>query len=223
MRILLCFSTTGQVREKNRVVDMPRCPKTGEFLETGEQTWFVERVVSTPEEPEQDMILHLRLSLAIKGLASRLREGARLVLQVEDDDGDEFFVRRAIEKSKSRLEVIRVTDGQWAMAYLKGEGEFSNRERFPLPAAVLLDLKMPRVTGYEVLEWIRGNEQFRGLPVIVLTSSTLYKDKERVTALGATAFMMKTVAMEDVPARVLEVLDPLAQPRADSMESQTGQ
>jgi CheY-like chemotaxis protein len=210
MRVLLCFSTSGQIRENNRVVVMPRCPRVGETLETGERTWFVERVVSTPDDPEQDIILHLQARFSTSQPSSEVKPGAHVVLHVEDDDGDEFFVRRAVNKSSAPLHMMRVVDGREGIAYLQGEGDFRDRSKFPLPEAVLLDLKMPRMSGYEVLEWIRAKPEFKALPIIVLTSSTLYKDKERVTALGATAFLTKTVLMDDVPARLLEVLKPSA-------------
>ena len=93
-----------------------------------------------------------------------------------------------------------------ALAYLKGEGVFSDRKEYPLPDAILLDLKLPKVSGYEVLSWIRSHEQFKKLPVIVLTSSSLRFDQERVRELGANVFMTKSATCDNVPGVVMNEL-----------------
>ena len=93
------------------------------------------------------------------------------VLLVEDDDNDVLFVQRAFKHAGilNRLEVVR--DGDQAVDYLSGKGEYADRDKHPLPVFVLLDLKMPRRSGLEVLEWVKEREGLRRIPIVVLTSS----------------------------------------------------
>jgi CheY-like chemotaxis protein len=87
------------------------------------------------------------------------------------------------------LKVAR--DGQEAIDYLSGTGPYADREKFPLPILVLLDLKMPRKSGMETLEWIRGQKQLRALAVIIFSSSVQPAEIEQAYALGANAFVTK--------------------------------
>src|ERR1051325_6875350 len=95
----------------------------------------------------------------------------KTILLVEDDENDVFFMRRAMQKTNLSLPMHVVMDGQSAMDYLDGTGEYQDRTEYPLPVAVFLDLKLPYVHGFEVLSWIREKPALHGLPVIVLTSS----------------------------------------------------
>lgn len=121
-----------------------------------------------------------------------------VILLVEDREDDILLVRRAFRKAyiDNPLQVVR--DGEEVVAYLSGQGKFSNREEFPLPDLMLLDLKMPRMDGFEVLKWLRQQEGFRSLRVVVLTCSQDIKDVNRAYALGANSFMVKPVEFEDV-------------------------
>ncbi|MGI8965623.1 MAG: response regulator, partial [Limisphaerales bacterium] len=94
-----------------------------------------------------------------------------IILHVDDDPNDVFLIGRAFLKANvsSALEVVN--DGEQALAYLSGEAEYSDRARHPLPSLVLLDLKLPRKPGMEVLAWIRSHPELKRLPVVVLTSS----------------------------------------------------
>jgi CheY-like chemotaxis protein len=87
--------------------------------------------------------------------------------------------------------VFVVSDGEEAVAYLKGEGKYADRYEYPLPSLLLLDLKMPRKNGFEVLEWIREQPGLRRLRVVVLTTSDAPDDIDRAYELGANAFMVK--------------------------------
>lgn len=120
-----------------------------------------------------------------------------LILLVEDREDDVLLIRRAFERAKVDSALQVVPDGTEAIAYLSGEGIFSNRAEFPLPWLVLLDLKMPKVDGFEVLQWIRGREGLHSLVVVVLTSSEQMKDVNRAYALGANSFMVKPLDFEN--------------------------
>ena len=84
------------------------------------------------------------------------------------------------------------------MHYLAGEGQYSNRAEYPLPDLILLDLKMPKVDGFDVLLWIRRQPGFGSIPVVVLTSSDAIRDVNRAYALGANSFMVKPLDFENL-------------------------
>ena len=91
------------------------------------------------------------------------------ILLVEDEENDVFFLKHAFEEV-GVLNPLRVAqDGQEALDYLSGRGEYADRERFPLPCLILLDLKLPRVMGFEVLQWIREQPALKTLIVVVLS------------------------------------------------------
>jgi len=114
----------------------------------------------------------------------------KTILQVEDDPNDVFFLQRAMEKAAVANPIQIARDGQEAIDYLQGAGKFADRERFPFPSLVLLDLKLPFVMGLEVLRWIRKQ---RGmiLPVVILTASREDADVAAAYRLGANAFLIK--------------------------------
>jgi CheY-like chemotaxis protein len=135
-----------------------------------------------------------------------MRPDGAPVLLVEDDPDDVLLTELAFEETRfpSPLRVVR--DGEEAVAYLGGTGGFADRARFPLPALVLLDLKLPRRSGFEVLAWIRAHPVLRRLPVVVLTSSRETSDVDRAYGLGASSYIVKPVAHEALLecARTLE-------------------
>src|SRR5689334_12002269 len=108
-----------------------------------------------------------------------------LILVVEDDPNDVLLIQRAFRKAGLKNELRIVGDGEEAIAYLKGEGEFCKRDRFPLPFMILLDLKMPGTDGFEVLQWIRRTPNVRRCLVVVLTSSNRQGDVDKAYELGA--------------------------------------
>ena len=113
------------------------------------------------------------------------------ILVVEDDENHAFFIRRAFKEAGLVNPTHYVADGDEAMAYLAGEGRYSNRAEFPLPALMLLDLKMPNTDGFEVLEWVRAHPSLCALRVIVLTTSGATSDINRAYRLGANSFLTK--------------------------------
>src|ERR1700722_793214 len=119
------------------------------------------------------------------------------ILVAEDDDNDVFFLERAFKLAQITNPRCRVKDGEEAIAYLRGEGEFSDRQRHPLPCLMLLDLKMPRKNGFEVLAWVRQQPTIKRLPIAILTSSKETPDINRAYDSGANTYLVKPVNFEE--------------------------
>ena len=113
------------------------------------------------------------------------------ILLVEDDPDDAHLLLRAFRRAGIASPVPHVYDGDAAVAYLSGAVPFQNREEHPLPSLVLLDLKLPRRSGHEVLEWVRAQPGLRRLPIVVLTSSGESSDIARAYDLGANSYLVK--------------------------------
>jgi CheY-like chemotaxis protein len=129
-----------------------------------------------------------------------------LFLLVEDDENDILLVRRAFLKAKILNPLYVIKGGEAAIAYMNGDGPYSNRAEYPLPALVLLDLNMPGMDGFEVLRWMRQQEQFRRMRVVVLTSSNDLRDVNLAYQIGANSFLVKPVDFE----RFVEISQALA-------------
>jgi CheY-like chemotaxis protein len=114
----------------------------------------------------------------------------------EDNSTDALMVQRAFKKANLHNTVQVVEDGDKAVAYLAGDGFFADRERYPVPVLLLLDLKLPRRSGLEVLEWLRQQPVLKRLPVVVLTSSQDRFDINRAYDLGANSYLVKPVAFD---------------------------
>jgi CheY-like chemotaxis protein len=114
-----------------------------------------------------------------------------IILLVEDNPKDVFLVQRALRKAQVATPLQVVNDGDAAVKYLAGEAPYSDRTTYPLPVVVLLDLKLPRRSGAEVLMWVRQHAHLKRLPVVVLTSSREHVDINRVYDLGANAYIVK--------------------------------
>lgn len=113
------------------------------------------------------------------------------ILQVEDEANDVFLLQRAFLQAAIPNPVQVATDGQMAIDYLSGIGRFADRAKYPLPGLVLLDLKLPRRSGREVLEWIRSKPGLSKLIVIVFTSAQYVGDVSLAYELGANSFIIK--------------------------------
>jgi CheY-like chemotaxis protein len=124
----------------------------------------------------------------------------RTVLLVEDNKDDVFLMQRALHGARITNPVIVVETGQEAMDYLAGAGKFADRDSYPLPAVVFLDLKLPFVYGHDVLAWIRRRKEFESLVVIVLTSSNEASDLSRCYSLGANSYLVKPPTAEQLEA-----------------------
>lgn len=115
----------------------------------------------------------------------------RTILYVEDEENDVFLMRLAWKKAGLINPLQVVTDGEQALAYLAGDGKFANRNEHPVPCMVLLDLKLPKVSGFEVLKWIRRQPRIHTLLVVVLSSSNQTLDIHTAYTHGANAFVVK--------------------------------
>ena len=120
----------------------------------------------------------------------------RKILLVEDNADDEELTLRALAKNRIRNEVVVVRDGQEALDYLFGQGVFSGRNPLDIPAIVLLDLKLPKVDGLEVLRRLRADERTRLTPVVILTTSREEQDLVQGYANGANSYIQKPVDFE---------------------------
>jgi CheY-like chemotaxis protein len=118
-----------------------------------------------------------------------------VILLAEDNATDVLLTRRAFTKVGLLNPLQVVSDGEQAIAYLAGTGKYANRSEYPLPVLLLLDLKMPKVNGLEVLEWVRQQPTLRALRIVVLTTSDLYRDVNRAYELGANSYIVKPVEM----------------------------
>jgi CheY-like chemotaxis protein len=113
------------------------------------------------------------------------------ILLAEDDANDVYFMQRAFQKARLLNPLRIVRDGEEAIQYLRGEGVFADRLKNPLPALLLLDLRMPRRNGFEVLEWLRDQPGLKRLTAVVLTSSSEGPDINRAYDLGANSYLVK--------------------------------
>ena len=120
-----------------------------------------------------------------------------LILVVEDREDDIRIILKAFEQAKLVNPVQLVRDGDEAISYLKGQGKYSNRAEYPLPDLVLLDLKMPRMDGFDVLRWIREQPGLMGLRIVVLTTSEQISDVNLAYQLGANSYLVKPVNFAD--------------------------
>jgi CheY-like chemotaxis protein len=116
---------------------------------------------------------------------------AGAILLVEDNEDDVFLMRHALTSAGVSNPVFVVESGQQAIEYLSGSGPYHDRAHYPMPVIVFLDLKLPLMSGHEVLAWIRGQRQLESLLVVVLTSSNEPSDVRRSYSLGANSYLMK--------------------------------
>lgn len=113
------------------------------------------------------------------------------ILLVEDNEDDVFFLQNALKAASISNPVRVACDGQRAIDYLSGTGQYTDRKAFPLPALVLLDLKLPVKGGFEVLSWLRQQIPLRSLIVLILTSSSEPSDLTEAYRLGANSYLVK--------------------------------
>lgn len=128
--------------------------------------------------------------------------GEATILWAEDDENDVLLFRRAFEKAGLPHRLIDVSDGREAVDYLAGEPPHDDRTRFPLPDLLVLDLKMPRLGGFEVLAWIQERPEFKRLPAVVMSSSNQERDIQRARGLGAADYFVKPCG----PSALVELL-----------------
>ena len=130
-----------------------------------------------------------------------------VILLAEDNDDDVAMLRRAFLQAGIDLPLQVVPNGEEAIAYLMGEGRFSNRAEYPLPDLFLLDLKMPGTNGFEVLAWLRHHPTLAPLRTVVLTTSDEIRDVNQAYLLGANSFLTKPVDVTDFKSTLQEMFN----------------
>jgi CheY-like chemotaxis protein len=120
------------------------------------------------------------------------------ILVAEDNSDDLFLLRQAFKKAGVAHSLHEVPDGLEALAYLKGEAAFADRGLYPIPDVLLLDLNMPRMNGFEVLQWVRQDRHWKRLVVHVLTASARQADVARASELGANSYILKPSRVDEL-------------------------
>lgn len=154
--------------------------------------------------------------LAAKSKTSATEVKPNSVLYVEDDENDALLLQLAYKQTNLPYSLKIVSNGQEAVDYLAGNGSFGDREINPLPCLILLDLNLPIKTGFEVLRWIREQEQFNMLPVIIYTASPQDRDRELATSLGANDYYVKPATTGKIAIVLQQIRDSWLAPRPDS-------
>lgn len=118
------------------------------------------------------------------------------ILLVEDSPKDVILIKRAIRKANLANAIQVANNGEEAIHYLAGQDDFADREQYPIPILILLDLKLPRKSGFEVLAWLREQPTLKRLPVVILTSSNQTVDVNQAYDLGVNSYLVKPVAFD---------------------------
>jgi len=134
-----------------------------------------------------------------------LMAAKKTILLADDDPNDVYIVKTAFKRAGYDFPFSVVPNGEEAIAYLKGTGKYANRSKYPIPALVLLDLKMPSIDGFDVLRWVRSHPEWKALPIIVLTNSYYGPDINRAYDLGANSFLTKPGDFYDYVGAVKQV------------------
>ncbi|MEJ7614243.1 MAG: response regulator [Candidatus Fervidibacter sacchari] len=135
-----------------------------------------------------------------------MKASVPVVLLVEDSEDDALLLKRQLQKARVDVHLQVVCDGENAIRYLAGEGEYADRDKFPSPSLVFLDLNLPRKSGLEVLAWIREQPYLHRLPVVVLTATEDEGSIQKAFALGADYYIVKPPSAENLKAVIDELL-----------------
>jgi CheY-like chemotaxis protein len=127
------------------------------------------------------------------------------VLVADDDPNDVFFLRRAFQKAGVSCPIVDVPDGEKAISYLTGAEAYGDRARYPMPSLLFLDLKMPKISGFEVLEWLQKHDGLHNMKIIVLSSSNLPSDMQKARSLGAHDYRVKPADIDDMINMVKDI------------------
>lgn len=142
-----------------------------------------------------------------RGGAVRVSTNLPVVLYVDDDENDVLFLKMAFKNAGVPNPLQVLPDGRVAIDYLLGVEPYSNRNEFPLPCLVLLDVKLPKKSGIEVLQWMRATPEFAMLPVIMLTSSDSEADVQRAYTHGANGYLVKPGSPKELLVMVKAIKD----------------
>jgi CheY-like chemotaxis protein len=127
------------------------------------------------------------------------------VLHIDDDPNDTALLQAATRKADLNLILKNVEDFEQATAYLGGVGVYADRGTYPVPSLILLDLKMPRATGFEVLRWIRNHPGYSHIPIVVLSGSELQDDIRRAYVGGANSYLVKPLGFDALVSLVKNI------------------
>jgi CheY-like chemotaxis protein len=120
------------------------------------------------------------------------------ILIAEDEDDEAFLLERALKKAEISPSIRRVKNGDQVIDYLNGAGIYADRNKFPAPIVVLLDLNMPKRNGFEVLEWVRRQPGLQTAAIDVFSGSSRHEDIERALQLGANLYLKKPVTLTEL-------------------------
>ena len=137
------------------------------------------------------------------------------ILIAEDSESDQMLIQLGFEKAKFPFSLQFVADGVCATEYLDGVGRFRNRAEFPIPIVLLTDLKMPRMNGFDLLDWVRRHKTWRNLPVIVVTGSNQSEDQLQAMDVGASSYVVKDLLMRPPPTLFEAILRLSSRPQVN--------
>jgi CheY-like chemotaxis protein len=127
-----------------------------------------------------------------------MSEQLRPILAAEDEESDRLILELAFERAQLAHPLVIVPDGQVMVEYLSGEGRYADRSAHPIPALLVLDLKMPGMSGFDVLAWLAERSEFKKIPVAVLSSSADESDMKEARQLGAREYFVKPHSLGDL-------------------------
>jgi CheY-like chemotaxis protein len=120
------------------------------------------------------------------------------IIVVDDSEDDILLLTRSLKKARIQNQVVALPSGKELVRYLKGEGSYMDRELYPLPGIIFLDVHMPEMDGFQVLDWLRNNKEFHLLPVVVLTGTMPLTDATTAYQKGAASFLSKPCLPEQM-------------------------
>lgn len=129
-----------------------------------------------------------------------------VVLLVEDDAFDVQLIKTALSRTPGEITLMRVADGDKAVEYLSGAAPFDDREKYPIPITMILDIKLPKRSGFEVLQWLRSQEgPIKRLPTLMLTSSKHQVDINRAFERGANVYLTKPESVRELTSLMADL------------------
>ncbi|MCI0744165.1 MAG: response regulator [Verrucomicrobia subdivision 3 bacterium] len=120
------------------------------------------------------------------------------ILHVEDREDDQFFLKRAFDAVGIQNTIHFLNDGQIAVDYLSGQAPYADRQAYPIPCLIILDLKLPQLHGLDVLKWIRAHREFKSIVVVILSSSPLRNDVDLAYEAGVNSFIVKPLTADQM-------------------------
>lgn len=129
----------------------------------------------------------------------------RTILSIDDNEVDGALLQRAVKRTAVPWRLFTLTEGSQALSYLGGEGIYGNREEYPLPDMILLDIRMPKLSGFDVLSWIKERPELRKIPIVALSSSSQANDKQSAEKGGVEGYYVKPSRFQDLQDIVRQI------------------